>query len=237
MSFSALDITCIKGILPLLIVAPHGVNGYPMDDIHTGKIAEIIARKINCWAIINQLFHKPRENQRPSLMQYRLDLNRVDNAIQHPTYLDRLQGIVNTYSHIIIVWLHGIKDANLADEVEALCHAEMRYCPVHGIFGFGQGPHPRKADSRSAYTADLKTVEKLRRQLYNEGLNVILGAKFLSKYRGRHPGYMNQWFRIQGYPLSQVECIQLELGFKGVRRLEDIEKTAFAIARALKVLV
>jgi hypothetical protein len=209
-----------------------------MDDIHTDQVAEKIARKINCWAVINRLYRKPRGGQYPNLQEYCLDLNRIDHAVIHPTYLDTIFHIVTSYPHILIVWLHGIKDQNLANEFEVLdYYTRNNSRRVHGIVGYGQGPHPRIAQSRSAFTARPDTVKGFCQRLFSEGLNVFAGSELLSNYRGRHQGCMNQWFRIQGYSLAQVESVQLELGNKGIRTPKYLDNTALAIARALRAII
>jgi hypothetical protein len=48
---------------------------------------------------------------------------------------------------------------------------------------------------------------------------------------------MNQWFRINGYPFSRVETMQLELSWSGVREEGYIDRTAKILSSALKTLM
>jgi hypothetical protein len=231
------DITVVKGNAPLLIIAPHGVNRYPMDDIHTDQLAEKIAHQTRGWAVINRVYRKPRGDQYPNPDTCCLDLNRTDQAALHPTYLDTLLGILDTASQMLVVWVHGIKDRNLAKEAKLIGDPTFNHCFIHGLIGYGQGPHPLKTSGLSGFTAKQSTICRLGRHLSANGLNVIIGSEILSHYRGRHEGFMNQWFRKQGFPLSRVESLQLELGYKGVRTLPAIDNTARAIAGALQALL
>ena len=48
---------------------------------------------------------------------------------------------------------------------------------------------------------------------------------------------MNQWFRLKGYSLADVQSVQLEFGYEGIRRFEDLGKASESIANALSELV
>jgi hypothetical protein len=47
---------------------------------------------------------------------------------------------------------------------------------------------------------------------------------------------MNQWFKLKGYSLADVQSVQLEFGYKGIRRAEDLDKASESIAKALSGL-
>jgi hypothetical protein len=44
---------------------------------------------------------------------------------------------------------------------------------------------------------------------------------------------MNQWFRINGYKLTDVESVQLEFKYKSIRRSEDLKGAFENISNAL----
>ena len=227
------DLVVLRGRVPILMVAPHGVNQYPMDDIGTDRLAETMARRAECWAVINRTYRKPRRGECPDIEKERLDLNRKDQAAMHPTYLQTLLDIVEAAPHMLVVWLHGIKDRHLENEISLLDASAGQGQHVHGLIGYGQGGRPADKWTPSAYTATHRTIRRFSRCLASQGLNLRIADAMGSHYRGRHEGYMNQWLRLQGYPLSRVESVQLELGFKGLREETAIEGTAEALARSL----
>ena len=52
----ASPIETISGKTPILLIAPHGVDG---DDDNTGKIARLMAERLNCYAVINEHYQRP----------------------------------------------------------------------------------------------------------------------------------------------------------------------------------
>jgi len=47
---------------------------------------------------------------------------------------------------------------------------------------------------------------------------------------------MNQWFRVNGYKLADVQSVQVEFGYEGIRKAEDLHKAFQNISNTLTVL-
>jgi len=67
------------------------------------------------------------------------------------------------------------------------------------------------------------------------GANSIIAhvARIGSDYGGNSTKYMNQWFRVNGYKLTDVESVQLEFKYEGVRRSKDLDEASQNISNAL----
>jgi hypothetical protein len=67
------------------------------------------------------------------------------------------------------------------------------------------------------------------------GANSIIAhvARVGSNYGGNSTRFMNQWFRINGYKLTDVESVQLEFKYKSIRRSEDLKGASENISNAL----
>jgi hypothetical protein len=82
----------IPGKRDLLIVSPHGpvINGVFENDVRTGIIAEKIQQALDCHAILNDLFFKPKGPITKSLENYFLDLYRIDHSKKVSGYLSHI---------------------------------------------------------------------------------------------------------------------------------------------------
>ena len=98
------DIEKIKGNNKILLVAPHGNK---KDDKNTGDLTREIAKKINCYAIINEVYKKPPKIEnpqtgekgegRPEPAKNFINLNRCDQVEEYlkQGFLEPLVGYVN----------------------------------------------------------------------------------------------------------------------------------------------
>ena len=232
----------LPGKRDLLIVSPHSpvINGVFENDARTGIIAENIQQALDCHAIINDLFFKPKGPITKSLEHYFLDLYRIDHSKKVSGYLSRIETIVKNGAKKFVVWVHGIADdvaIAQGQEHESLGLFDAAPDKLHALIGYGQGGDPKTGETQSRYSARNETVETFRDQLCAAGLTTILTHPAGSNYRGRDAKRLNQWFNQQGYGFDRVESMHLDIREKGLRDTEaNAVKTANIIATALSIL-
>jgi hypothetical protein len=232
----------IPGKSDLLIISPHSpvINGVFENDIRTGIIAENIQQSLDCHAIINDLFFKPKGPIKKSFDDYFLDLYRIDHSKKVSGYLSRIKTIVKDGTKKVVLWVHGITDeVAIAQGQEHQSLGLFHDTPenLQALIGYGQGGDPKSGETRSCYSARKETAEEFRDQLCAAGLNTILTHPTGSNYRGRDAKRLNQWFNQLGYGFDRVESMHLELREKGIRDTEEnAVKTADIIATALRFL-
>ena len=232
----------IPGKRDLLIISPHSpvIKGVFENDVRTGIIAENIQSALDCHAIINDLFFKPKGPITKSFENYFLDLYRFDHSKKVPGYLSRIQKIIDKGAKKTVVWIHGITDD--VAMVQGQEHSSLGLFhetpeKLHALIGYGQGGDPKTGETRSRYTARNKTVETFRDRLCVEGLTTILTHPAGPNYRGRDTKRLNQWFNQLGCGFDRVESMHLEIREKGFRDTEaNAVKTAKIVASALNFL-
>jgi len=233
----------ISGRRDLLVISPHSpvINGVFENDARTGIIAENIQQALDCHAIINDLFFKPKGPITKSLEHYFLDLYRIDHSKKVSGYLSRIETIVKNGAKKFVVWVHGIADdvaIAQGQEHESLGLFDAAPDKLHALIGYGQGGDPKTGETQSRYSARSETVETFRDQLCAAGLTTILTHPAGSNYRGRDAKRLNQWFNQQGYGFDRVESMHLDIREKGFRDSEaNAVKTAKIIAPALGILM
>lgn len=242
MTRNSSGIRYIHGKRDLLIVSPHSpvINGVFENDVRTGIIAENIQQTLDCHAIINDLFFKPKGPITKSLENYFLDLYRIDHSKKVSGYLNLIETIVKSGAKKYVVWIHGITDdvaIAQGQEHQSLGLFDEAPEKLHALIGYGQGGDPKTGETRSCYSARQETVEIFRDAMCAAGLATILTHPAGSNYRGRDAKRLNQWFNQLGYGFDRVESMHLELREKELRDTEaNAVKTAQIIAGALKAL-
>ena len=233
----------IPGKRNLLIVSPHGpvIHGVYENDARTGIIAEKIQHALDCHAILNDLFFKPKGPITKSFENYFLDLYRIDHSRKVPGYLNRIESIIEGGEKTYVLWVHGITDdVATAQGREHRSIGLFHETPenLHALLGYGQGGDPKTGETRSRFSARLETVEAFCNHLCAGGLTTILTHPAGSNYRGRDAKRLNQWFNQQGYGLDRVESMHLEIREKGFRDTDaNAVKTAKIIAGALNLVI
>lgn len=209
--------------------------------MRTGIIAENIQKTLDCHAILNDLFFKPKGPITKSLENYFLDLYRIDHSKKVSGYLSQIKAIIKNGTKIYVIWIHGITDdVAIAQGREHKSFGLFTETPekLHALIGFGQGGDPKTGETRSRYSARGATVETFRDQLCANGLTTFLTHPAGSNYRGRDAKRLNQWFNQQGYGFDKVESMHLEIREKGFRDTDaNAVKTAKIIATALSFLL
>jgi len=220
------DIELISGHTNILLIAPHGVETEPFDDIGTAELTRQIQAYLGCSAVINNAYRKPTGKEREkrnegnqSLEKKVLNLNLVAQAGEVSKFINSIKEVVDYVGLTYVFWIHGISDNNIAKDTDCL-------------IGYGQPNNGEKA----RFTAEEETIQNVLSHFKNNGIRAAK-APVESNYRGWNEEYMNQWFRIQGYGLDKVQSIQLEFRKTGCREKVDIEKTATNIAKAISSLI
>ncbi|WDP89015.1 MAG: hypothetical protein HUN04_04410 [Desulfobacter sp.] len=216
----------------ILLIAPHGVEDPPLDDINTAQLTCYIKDHLGCDAIINMEYRKPtgskkekRNNRIPSVKAKVLDLNKVHQAKQHPTFIQEIKDVVEKDGTTYVFWIHGIHNDHIKKGID--CY-----------IGCGQ-PDTKskiKTETEERYTAKKKIRDGILTHLNNQGIRTIHAPED-SKYRGWKTTYMNQWFRLESYTLEQVQSIQLEFRHKGVRSGGSLQPASKKIAAAISALL
>jgi hypothetical protein len=118
-----------------------------------------------------------------------------------------------------------IEDGNLKKEADALDKKDSLNC----LIGYGQGDPERPSCKNSV-------VLGLTRALNSVGIKSAATSDKSPGYRGWDTGRMNQYFLVSGNGFKDVQSVQLEFGFKGVRDKDSVDKTAEKFSRALVAL-
>ncbi len=236
------NIETIKGSANILLIAPHG---YPDDDENTGEVARLMAKRLGCYAVINEVYRKPEEIEvrgsgekkwKPSNKAKKIvNLNRR-KQVEKYLKAEFLQPILNFTNEILsshgkafVFWIHGIDDENLESEIQQMKVRE----DIHVLVGIGQG----KIDSPTAYPKTVDWLCTLLKGNDHKRMEARL-ARIGSRYCGQHQDVMNQFFIQEGHTLSKVQSVQLEIKNEGFRdTAENIPKTADAFSDAIIKLV
>ena len=151
-----------------------------------------------------------------------MDFNDVADALTHNTFIPAIREVVDAPGRTLVVWVHGIDDDNLKGEIVEMGVKNEVQC----LIGYGQPDRP---------TAKKKTVDDLIKMF---GANSIIAhvARVGSNYGGNSILYMNQWFRLNGYKLEDIQSVQLEFKYEGIRRSEDLDKASQDISNALTAM-
>jgi len=205
------DIKIISGSTNILLIAPHGVAKKPRDDINTDQLIFRIAEQLKCSAIVNDVFKRTDS-----------DFNDIDDASTHETFIPAIRKVVDAPGRILVIWVHGIDDDNLKRETVEMGIRDDVQC----LIGYGQPDRP---------TAEEKTVYDLIK-LFTANSIIAHVTRVGSNYGGNSTNYMNQWCRLNGYKLADVQSVQLEFKCEGIRRSEDLKGASEKISNALTAM-
>lgn len=174
-------VSIISGKRRLIIVAPHGFDG---DDENTGFIAERIACKLECSAVINRGWERA---DKVDIFRDKADCNNVNhfaNNVVKEEFLDAIDRCVNkcqhnrnygafTTSHIqscFVLYIHGM--SNKHKKIAQDSSLEM-------VLGYGAG-------FPNSFTCKEYHRDFLLDRLTEEGFTV---------YKGKKGGPMSGWSR------------------------------------------
>ncbi len=208
----------IEGDVPVLLVAPHGV-----DDQNTDIIAEEVADKFGAYAVINKGW------ERSSSVDYWRDLANC-NDVKHlhsevvkEEFLDPILRYVASIKRkhnekALVLVLHGCD--NKAKE-----ESDDQFLDI--ILGFGAGNPP-------SYTCSRRLRKAFAYYLQRENF-VVYEGRPRGKYSGRSKNNLNQLFRFW-YPDPDVNSLQLEM-VSDMRLKEEINTTVDGLIGAIDSLM
>lgn len=186
-------VSVIKGDLPILFVAPHGV-----DDLNTAFLTDKLASELGAFAVINRGWKK---SERVDFLNDLANCNNISHCHEDVVREEFLHPILKTVSNIqkniddrvFIFYIHGC-----SDDVKILAN-DMN---LDIVIGYGEGKNP-------SYSCDLKIKDAFCCFLEKEKFGVYQ-AKKNKLYSGRSKNNMNQLFKTW-YPNDTVHSLQLEI--------------------------
>jgi hypothetical protein len=186
-------ISTIQGELPILLVAPHGV-----DDENTAFLTDLIASEMGTFAIINRGW---KRDDKVDYLNDRANCNDIRHIHKDVVKEEFLDPILRTVAKIqkkldervYIINVHGCSDK---------VREEVNDQNLDLILGYGEG-------KPSNYTCDLRIKSAFAHFLEKENFGVYEGKKN-GKYAARSKNNLNQLFRLW-YPNQTVHSIQLEV--------------------------
>jgi hypothetical protein len=204
-------VSLINGDIPVILVAPHG-----LDDTNTALIADTVASEMGAFAVINRGW---KRNKKFNYFADEADCNHVGHVHEDVIKEEFLEQILRMTARILkkidnrvyIFHLHGCSN-NVKNEV-----ADQN---LDLIIGYGEG-------NPSSYTCDLRIKDAFCYFLENESFGVYEGKK-RGKYSGRSKNNMNQLFRIW-YPNNHVHSMQIEI----VKELRENDEMIQIVADGL----
>lgn len=233
------EFTIIPGQNNIILVAPHGYMGKPRDDEQTALIALKMQKMLNCYAVINDVYRKPREGDRaPFNKEEKIcNLNNISEYKEKdPALYEAFVGPIKLFKDEItnrgqIPYIFHIHGASTAD-FDIACKKEdaIGYKNINILIGTGRGASANnKGESLTALPKDL------------DSLITCLKEEQLIAYSTNHGEYaakkafnLNQLFREPNYPDKEVLSFQLEIRKQGLRDKPD---TAVITARRLAAAI
>lgn len=200
----------------ILVIAPHGVDvkGTDNDDINTAILAEKIAAKLECSALIND-----------SISRDDCNYNSIASAENDKVFFKNLRSVLDSAGPTLVVWIHGIGTKSLRDEKADMGHAGRLDC----LIGFGQPDR---------HSIPETVVDALISLLDVNGVIVRKTLDGADNYRGWAKDNMNQWFHSQKKYNDPDEVQSVQLEFSIYKRRKDlVEGTAESVSTALSALV
>jgi len=209
-------VSLIQGSVPVIIVAPHG---FDQNDFNTALIAEQIANRTKCFAIINRGFE--RSNQVDCFLDKAdcNDINHIHEDVVKEEFLDPIirykTRLLKYYDEVFIYHIHGMSDR----------HKTIVGDPSLGIvLGYGAG----KPDS---FTCQNWHKDFTLSYLNDNGITSYQGSKG-GPMSGWARSNLNQLFRKK-YLDERVNSMQLEITYS-LRNTDDVaKKTADVISSAV----
>lgn len=198
----------IKGDSPILIVCPHG---NPNDDFNTDIISEIVADKVDAYAVINKTW---RRGDKVDIANKVANFNRIDHA-EDSKFLEKIKdyrdNILDVYRQAHVFFIHGMVD--FADKGKA----------VDCVLGFGNG-NPQRLTCSFGFKNELAYRFSLEKWQVRQG-----GPG--SRYAAWDINNMCQYFRENNLP--STNAIQIEIS----RSLRDPETQAKKTALSLSNVI
>ncbi len=233
----------IPGTTNIILVAPHGFSG---DDDNTGFLVREMTKKLNCYAVINEVYRRPdvEFDEQTDVVKKVVNCNDTESikaAGLTAEWLDKIDGYKNDIvakndvngigAKCTIFFIHGAKDEHIKD--------------VNGQADLLLGTGGAKEDSgkKPRPTAIDRAVQDFIEILQKESSITAVEAKaskirsgdIENRYAGHDQFNLNQCFvaRPNGILDPAVQSFQLEIKMTGFRDKDSLGKTASRLATAI----
>jgi len=214
-------VNVFEGELNAIVVAPHGP-----DDPYSGEIAEVVAKELNAFAVINQGFERADS---VDIFQDQANCNNVYHChedVVKDEFLDPILRFVGKIRHspwllnnwndpIWIFIIHGVNFVN-------------RKVSPDIVVGYGAGDPP-------SHSCDLWRKDGLVHILESRGFDTYQG-KAGGNFSGWAKTNLNQLYR-KWYPDSGVQSVQLEVARDWRTCRDDALATADLLAGCIEDLL
>lgn len=206
-------VSIIEGEEPAIIIAPHGA-----DEPHTAALAESIAERLECYAVINRGWE--RSDDGVDWANDQANCNNIEHCQEDVVKQEFLDPIIN-FSHelkkhyygIYVFYVHGVGFTTGDNKPDV-------------VIGYGAGEPPR-------YTCDLWRKNALLWHLIEGGMDAYQGKPggFYSAHDRRN---MTQYFRLNAH---DVHSMQIEVSKDWREDDEDARKTGVILAQAIEKVI
>lgn len=206
----------ISGKTPIILVAPHG---YKADDENTALLTELMAKNMNCYAVINWGFERAENADQ---VNDKADCNNVYHCTKpviKDEFLDPIirykNRILMTESEVFIFYIHGMGNK----------HRVIAKDPkLDMVIGYGAG-------SPNSFSCEVWQKNLLLHLLKKNGF---------CAYEGKAGGVMSGWARsnLNQYfrkwePETEVNSMQIEIIYDLRDSSHSITSTARDLSNAL----
>lgn len=225
MTESGFDI--ITGTNNILLVAPHGYQSTDYkDDENTAELTVLLAEKLQCYAVINTVYRKPRiDDEKEYDIENKIvnlnDLRQYGDTQLYDEFVGPIVDVANKYRKqgkpLFVFHIHGIGDENIDGDLGIL-------------LGLGLG----KTDKDNSLSVPLVFSETLIKRLNDAGL--LSKTTRHGDYAAKAGHNLNQLFRKHLNIELGVYSVQLELKYSGYRDVDSLMATAEKLANAMRAV-
>ena len=208
------------GDLPVLLVAPHGV-----DDLNTDYIVDKIASEMGLFSVINRGWKRSQNVDYLKDKANCNDIRHLHEDVIKEEFLDPILRIVAKMQktldeRVFIFYIHGCSN-------DAREKANDENLDI--ILGYGEG-------NPSSYTCKLKLKDAFTFFLEEQSFGVYQGKKG-GKFSGHSRTNLNQLFKKYWYPNQKVNSMQIEIVKELRNEQELLDITCDGLISAIDELI
>lgn len=206
-------VTIKSGQQPIVFVAPHGY-----DDENTGLIAYLLAKNLDCYAVINNCWER---DDHVDCMKDKADCNNVSQChedVVREEFLDPIlrykTKILRSFAKCYIFYIHGMS-----------CRHKQIDQNMHIVIGHGSG----NPDSLSCSNWEMQV---LYNSFEDNNFNTYIGSAG-GPMSGWSKNNLNQLFR-KWYPDQDVSSTQIEIMYDLRKTVRLAKRTAINLSGVFK---
>ncbi|MCK5071230.1 MAG: hypothetical protein KAR01_11830 [Desulfocapsa sp.] len=227
-----------SGTKDIILVAPHAYSG----DDDTGTIVQLIQQNLDCSAVINETYRKPKRKEKPRCSE----IHKVCNLNNIDEYEKKIPGVYNAFVGSIVRLKQEIIDRDgkpyiffIHSGTSSLFNNACKRIPEIDTKGvdvlIGSGKRTEAGDNQESLTATEEEVQGL--------IDAFKSEKFTSfstnslHFSAEKPFDLNQLFRQERYcPDKRVTSFHLELSKNLLKDdYESLVDTANCLAKVLDI--